>query len=444
MHKRLRHIILRKLNRKFQTSELTHLKGGQLTHLRRILGNKLVTIINKQTQNLTDSGSMSEKLYIIDYNLTEGNLCATCKTKHTTFISLLKGYRKYCCVKCAVRNKEYQKKFKQTSIEKYGVENPSQCDQIKDKKKQTFLKHYKVDNIFKATEFKEQQIQNNLNKYGKKYYSQTEEFICKSKQTCLGKYGVGHQWQFKEVQEKVRQTNLKLYGVDNAMQSKEVQEKQTQTCFDKYGVENYAQTKEYKEKFKQTCLKNYGVEYPMQSKEVQEKSKQTCLLKYGVENYAQSDGFKQYMFENKDKFQKKIYETKKINGTFNISKPEEKRYSKLCTIHGDHNVTRQHKSKEYPFACDFYIKHLDLYIECHYYWTHGEEPFNENNLDHKNIISEWKAKNTPSYDGAIHNWTDLDPRKLQTVIDNKLNMTFEYNNKNYNYQKGMLQPTVQI
>ena len=32
------------------------------------------------------------------------------------------------------------------------------------------------------------------------------------------------------------------------------------------------------------------------------------------------------------------------------------------------------KYDRYPFACDFYISSLDLFIECNYHWTHGGKP----------------------------------------------------------------------
>ena len=55
--------------------------------------------------------------------------------------------------------------------------------------------------------------------------------------------------------------------------------------------------------------------------------------------------------------------TKRIKCTFNTSKPEEKGYKLLYNKFGFCNVKRQYRTKLYPFACDFYIKSLDTYIE---------------------------------------------------------------------------------
>lgn len=47
------------------------------------------------------------------------------------------------------------KKIKETCLNTYGVLNPSQLEDIKIKKKETFIKHYGVDNIWKTEEFKD-------------------------------------------------------------------------------------------------------------------------------------------------------------------------------------------------------------------------------------------------------------------------------------------------
>jgi hypothetical protein len=84
-----------------------------------------------------------------------------------------------------------------------------------------------------------------------------------------------------------------------------------------------------------------------------------------------------------------VYETKKKNNTFHTSKPEDETYKILLGKWAD--VVRQYKSKEYPFACDFYIPSLDLYIECQYSWTHGDHPFDENNENDRKIIEVWES-----------------------------------------------------
>jgi hypothetical protein len=48
-----------------------------------------------------------------------------------------------------------KQKIINTSQKKWGVDNPSQAQEIKDKKSATFIKHYGVDNIWKTKEYAE-------------------------------------------------------------------------------------------------------------------------------------------------------------------------------------------------------------------------------------------------------------------------------------------------
>jgi hypothetical protein len=114
-----------------------------------------------------------------------------------------------CSRKCA------QKKIENTTIEKYGVENPFQSDIIKEKIKET-----------------------NLVKYGVEYYTQTEEMLSKTKETCLEKYGVEHHLQKSDIFEKQIQTNLEKYGVNYYSQTEMFKNKIKKTYNNKI-IENF-------------------------------------------------------------------------------------------------------------------------------------------------------------------------------------------------------------
>lgn len=58
--------------------------------------------------------------------------------------------------------------YKKTCTERYGVDNVSKSNVIKEKKKQTFIKNYGVDNIFKSKEFIKWLDEYMLEKFGKK------------------------------------------------------------------------------------------------------------------------------------------------------------------------------------------------------------------------------------------------------------------------------------
>ena len=57
------------------------------------------------------------------------------------------------------------KKIKKHCQEKYGVDNPSQLDEVKEKKRNTFIEHYGIDNIWKTDDYK-QFTRERWNSYG--------------------------------------------------------------------------------------------------------------------------------------------------------------------------------------------------------------------------------------------------------------------------------------
>lgn len=136
----------------------------------------------------------------------------------------------------------------------------------------------------------------------------------------------------------------------------------------------------------------------------------------------------------------KIHETKKRNGSYGKSKWGDEDYIKLIKVFSENNIIRQHYTKEYPFNCDFYIKSLDLYIECHYSQFHNYKPFDSTNEQHLVELREFQElfEKTPKndkgenqYSKIIYTWTDLDVRKYQCVQENHLNFLRFYFRKDF-------------
>jgi len=231
----------------------------------------------------------------------------------------------------------------------------------------------------------------NLEVYGVEWYMNSDDFKEKTQKTLKEKYGenIINVFQADEVKEKIKCTNIKRYGTEHNMQNKEIYEKANNTRLEKYGKKCYCQTKEYLEKTKQTNLKRYGVEYSSQNKEIINK----------------------------------VIETKRKRGTFNTSKAEKEILELLRAKFKD--VKYQYKSEKYPFACDFYIPELDLYIEYQGFWSHGTKlgPFNPDNPEHLKVLEKYKdkAKDHLIYRNAIEVWTIRDPLKRQTAKENSLN-----------------------
>lgn len=271
-----------------------------------------------------------------------------------------------------------------------------------------------------------------LDKYGVEFPAQAEEVKEKYKQTCLEKYGVQCALQNFKVDKKSRETMIQKYGVEYPAQSSQILEKQKKTNLERYGSLYTVQSEQIREKSKCTLLEKYGVDNPFKSEEVKTKIKQTNLDRYGATNISQSSKFKERL-TNRTELEWQIIKdkrnrTKRINNSFNISKPEELYYEYLLSIYEEDDIVRQYSSDKYPFSCDFYIKSEDLYIECNYNWTHGPHPFNENDKEDQELLKSWKIKseNSNYYKNAIYTWTDLDIRKQKTAKENNLNYQVLY------------------
>lgn len=139
-------------------------------------------------------------------------ICQYCgKIMIKEFREVVEHKNKLCCKDCVTS------KFKEFFLEKYGVENPMQVPEIKQKSINTT-------------------IQNNG--------------------------GIG--MQSKKIQQKIRKTLLKEYNVTNPSQIPEVKIKKEQTCLKNWGVKSPAQSKEIQEKTKQNNFKKYGYYFTLQ------------------------------------------------------------------------------------------------------------------------------------------------------------------------------------
>jgi len=90
------------------------------------------------------------------------------------FISLSKGWRKFCSVKCQTNSKSINQKRKETLIKKWGVDNPMKSREIKLKFNQIILEKWGVDNISKLESTKDKVKKTNLEKWGVEYISQLD------------------------------------------------------------------------------------------------------------------------------------------------------------------------------------------------------------------------------------------------------------------------------
>ena len=207
-----------------------------------------------------------------------------------------------------LRNKQFNKLSK---IEKQEVINQVRKAYLEDNMKidelistfnstKTFMYDFlRKNNIKKSKE----QLNAERSKLCKKAYhnksnNELNQIKEKRKQTNIERFGVENPYQSKEIQEKIKQKNLELYGVEYATQRKDVKEKIDKSTLESQGAKRYLQTEKGRNKFKQSCLEKYGVENPYQSEEKKDKIKQTNLKRYGDEIPCRTQNIKNKMKEN--------------------------------------------------------------------------------------------------------------------------------------------------
>ena len=113
----------------------------------------------------------------------------------------------------------------------------------------------------------------------------------------------------------------------------------------------------------------------------------------------------------------KVFLSKKQNGTIGKSKLEDILGEYITSKFPD--MKRQHRTKQYPFACDYYIPSINVYIELQGLWTHGGKPY-ENTPEDNVLVQKWRDKHTRYYDAAIETWTIRDVKKRNIAKKNNL------------------------
>lgn len=91
------------------------------------------------------------------------------------FISLSKGWRKFCSVKCQSNSQSTVQKRKSTNIQRWGFDNPMKSKYVKETLKSSVESKWGVDNISKLQLIKDKVKSTNLDKFRVEYYSQLEE-----------------------------------------------------------------------------------------------------------------------------------------------------------------------------------------------------------------------------------------------------------------------------
>jgi hypothetical protein len=312
----------------------------------------------KYNQELLDSiikRDGADLNYIYDNLTKRTKIQFTCKCgkKGEKLFSTLNLNAGAFCINCA---KVLQmNKIKNTNLEKYGVEMPTQNKDILQKQKNTFLEKYGVTNPFRSNEIKDKII--------KRY---------------IKNYDVSHPSKSINIIEKTKKTNIKRYGSENPLQNKVIRDKCKKTNLQKYGLENPSQSNLIKNKVIETCIKKYGTSHPMKNIKIQQKQKATNLKRYGV-NYVQ------HSLEIQEKIQKnakKFKEYKMPSGEIRkVQGYEPFALDELVKLYTEQQIKTNRKdvprieyvleNKKHYYFPDIYITHENKIIEVKSTYTYN-------------------------------------------------------------------------
>lgn len=224
--------------------------------------------------------SISEILYWIDNDLSDFPKCKVCG-KPTKFNNINRGYNIYCGDRCPKLDPEVRDKYKQTCLERYGVdngfkldsikqtnlerygaENPFASDIIKERIRKTNIERYNAENPMQNSYVQEKAKKTNLERYGATTFIHSKEGKLAVTNIMLEKYGVDHHWKNKDIHQKCFDTIVSKYGgLGNA--SPIINAKGKQTLYDKTGYKNNWSNPESREKCYNTCLEKYGTKHPV-------------------------------------------------------------------------------------------------------------------------------------------------------------------------------------
>lgn len=319
----------------------------------------------------------------------------------------------------AANTEEGVSKKHEVMLKKYGAISCFGLPETQAKSRETVRKRYGVDNPMQSREVLKKAQATNLERYGFVCSAQNPDVKKKQVETLKQHYNVDNPMVSPVIKDRAKKTCLEHYGVDNPMKSDVINEKVKRTVNERYHTDYVVQAPEIREKIRQSYLERYGTDNPMKNKEVHDKAVAKFKELYGVSNPLQNRAIVA-----------KVYETRKQNGTLNTSQSEDQVYELLCRKFGRDFVYREHKSKRYPYHCDFYLKALDLFIECNFSWTHGGHFFDENNIQDLQQLNMWmnKAENSRYYRNAVHVWTETDVEKKSIAEQNHLNYLVFWDN----------------
>lgn len=176
-------------------------------------------LVEKINHEVSIDVLFQEKVYLYLNNLNDRPKCKHCDENEVEFTYFTKGYRDYCSVKCSSNSEEKKQSIISTCIEKYGVENIGECTRkkalatmfnkygnhisktkiFKDKFRKTSLERFGVEHPFMCPNVRRKRIDTHIERYGVENPLQSPDILNKTLQT-RKENGHIYKWSEKELE----------------------------------------------------------------------------------------------------------------------------------------------------------------------------------------------------------------------------------------------------
>ena len=227
--------------------------------------------------HISTTHKMSKKDYYDKFLKRDENegKCLECG-KETGFVTLVKGYRIFCSVKCLNQSQYHIKHCTETYTKNY-IDNEENRKELNERTRNTCLERYN----------------------GIGFASQ--ELTKKYNETMLLKYGHTNPSQVKEIQEKTKQTNIEKYGAENVYASEYGKQKIKETNLERYNETSWTKSKEGRE-----FLKNLTNSQEYKDKQYNTKKKNNSFNTSKIENKLELE-LKEIFPDLETQYKSKVY-----------------------------------------------------------------------------------------------------------------------------------------
>lgn len=411
-------------------SEYTKLNSSKLSKIYLVANHdKLEYVLNfmKTYCNFfSEKTTLSEMIYCIKNHIQIQPVCEICG-KPVKFRNFKFGYNSACCQSHALLTKHARKKYNESVLK-----NPNRYKNIAANN----FDYKNINNIVDSyilKQFVKHKISGSAIIDGNKINENTK--WCK-KHTKVVQYIKNRYTDSNNIEENVH----RLFHKINKKPVCKTCGAPVRFISFRLGYANFCshscKTKnpEVRAKLINTNRKKYGCDCVFNNKEI----KQKCINTYT--KHLQDINYKfNFSIERLNASERKIYDILINDLNYNVKIfYKDIRYKNLKNNH--------------LWECDFYIPELDLFIEYNGFPTHGDHPYDKNNLDDVNKrkwlnkqkqltnIKAGKPKNANNYyKDCISVWCNLDVLKRKVANDNKLLYVTLYEKTKENITKEYIQ-----